>query len=297
MPAAIDAGLASRVHLDGAVAARAPIISARRGRRCGSVRRARRDSGRWKRDDNAPHTLAFPKLSFRVCTPGIMIRTMQEWQELEGGQSGAASRAEHRSTPAADGGNRRPRDGVRICRPARSAAPLHRLGRQEQRRRGCCVGGCRYRRGVNPPWGEVKKRRCRSTSTWCAFEAAFEIGAKPVDENVVEAVLSLRIDDLESRTTRSGHDVRSLAEQFDATRAEICRLLRGDLARSIPRTDGRDARGGTANLIGWHRASAASIRVASQRVCVRRTASVSAKMRRKGRSIARWDVHHCAPQS
>ena len=30
-----------------------------------------------------------------------------------------------------------------------------------------------------------------------AFEAAFEIGAKPVDENVVEAVLSLRIDDLE----------------------------------------------------------------------------------------------------
>jgi hypothetical protein len=28
-----------------------------------------------------------------------------------------------------------------------------------------------------------------------AFEAAFEIGAKPVDENVVEAVLSLQIDD------------------------------------------------------------------------------------------------------
>jgi hypothetical protein len=63
-----------------------------------------------------------------------------------------------------------------------------------------------------------------------AFEAAFEIGAKPVDENVVEAVLSLRIDDLEPRLTRSGYDVRSLAEQFDAKPTEIRRLLlRGDL--------------------------------------------------------------------
>ncbi|MEA2728130.1 MAG: hypothetical protein QOF70_2605 [Acetobacteraceae bacterium] len=68
-----------------------------------------------------------------------------------------------------------------------------------------------------------------------AFEAAFEIGAKPVDENVVEAVLSLRIDDLEPRLTRSGYDVRSLAEQFDAKPAEICRLLRGDLDPSRSR--------------------------------------------------------------
>ncbi len=62
-----------------------------------------------------------------------------------------------------------------------------------------------------------------------AFEAGFEIGAKPVDETVVEAVLSLRIDDLEPRLTRSGYDVRSLVEQFDAKPAEIRRLLRGDL--------------------------------------------------------------------
>jgi hypothetical protein len=68
-----------------------------------------------------------------------------------------------------------------------------------------------------------------------AFEAAFEIGAKPVDENVVEAVLSLRIDDLEPRLTRSGYDVRSLAEQFDAKPAEIRRLLRGDLDPSRSR--------------------------------------------------------------
>jgi hypothetical protein len=43
------------------------------------------------------------------------------------------------------------------------------------------------------------------------------------------AVASLRIDDLEPRLTRSGYDVRSLAEQFDAKPAEIRRLLRGDL--------------------------------------------------------------------
>ena len=62
-----------------------------------------------------------------------------------------------------------------------------------------------------------------------AFEAGFEVGAKPVDETVVEAVLSLRIDDLEPRLTRNGYDVRSLVEQFDAKPAEIRRLLRGDL--------------------------------------------------------------------
>jgi type II secretory pathway predicted ATPase ExeA len=50
-----------------------------------------------------------------------------------------------------------------------------------------------------------------------------------VDETVVEAVLSLRIDDLEPRLTRSGYDVRSLVEQFDAKPAEIRRLLRDDL--------------------------------------------------------------------
>jgi len=62
-----------------------------------------------------------------------------------------------------------------------------------------------------------------------AFEAGFEVGAKPVEESVVEAVLSLQIDDLEPRLTWNGYDVRSLVEQFDAKPAEIRRLLRGDL--------------------------------------------------------------------
>ena len=61
------------------------------------------------------------------------------------------------------------------------------------------------------------------------FEAGFEIGAKPVDVGVVEAVLSHQLDDLEPRLIRNGYDVRSLVEQFDAKPAEIRQLLRGDL--------------------------------------------------------------------
>ena len=62
-----------------------------------------------------------------------------------------------------------------------------------------------------------------------AFEAGFEIGAKPIDAGVVEAVLSSQLNDLEPQLTRNGHDLRSLVEQFDAKPAEIRPLLRGDL--------------------------------------------------------------------
>lgn len=62
-----------------------------------------------------------------------------------------------------------------------------------------------------------------------AFEAGFEIGAKPIDASVVEAVLSRQLNDLEPQLTRNGYDVRSLAEQFDTTPLDIRRLLQGDL--------------------------------------------------------------------
>ena len=62
-----------------------------------------------------------------------------------------------------------------------------------------------------------------------AFEAGFEIAAKPIDVSVINAVLSTQLDDLEPRLTRNGYDLRSLVEQFDAKPAEIRRLLRGDL--------------------------------------------------------------------
>ena len=62
-----------------------------------------------------------------------------------------------------------------------------------------------------------------------AFEAGFEIGARPIDASVVEAILSRQFDDLEPRLIRNGYDARSLIEQFDAKPAEIRQLLRGDL--------------------------------------------------------------------
>lgn len=62
-----------------------------------------------------------------------------------------------------------------------------------------------------------------------AFEAAFEIGAKPVDADMIDAVLSRQLDELEPRLTRNGYDLRSLAEQFDAKPSEVRRLLRGEL--------------------------------------------------------------------
>jgi hypothetical protein len=46
---------------------------------------------------------------------------------------------------------------------------------------------------------------------------------KPVDENVVEAVLSLRIDDLEPRLTRNGYDGWS-ADLKDGLEAVLARL-------------------------------------------------------------------------
>jgi hypothetical protein len=62
-----------------------------------------------------------------------------------------------------------------------------------------------------------------------AFEAGFEIGAKPIDASVVEAILSRQLNDLEPQLTRNGYDVRSLVERFDAKPSEIRQLLRGDL--------------------------------------------------------------------
>ena len=72
-----------------------------------------------------------------------------------------------------------------------------------------------------------------------AFEEGFRIGEKPITTDVVEAVLSRQIDDLEPRLTRHGYSVRTLAEQFNAKPAEIRRLLRGDLdaARARELTD------------------------------------------------------------
>jgi len=62
-----------------------------------------------------------------------------------------------------------------------------------------------------------------------AFEEGFRVGEKPVTAEVVEAVLSRQLDELEPRLTRHGYSVHTLSEQFNAKPAEIRRLLRGEL--------------------------------------------------------------------
>lgn len=49
-----------------------------------------------------------------------------------------------------------------------------------------------------------------------AFEAAYQVGEKPVTMAILESVLSKQIDDLEPTLTWHGYDVRGLAEQFNA---------------------------------------------------------------------------------
>ncbi|WP_439292170.1 MULTISPECIES: ExeA family protein [Rahnella] len=62
-----------------------------------------------------------------------------------------------------------------------------------------------------------------------AFETGFDMGVKPIDAGIVEAVLSRRIDDLEPQLTRHRYDIRALCTQFDAKPPEIRQLMRGTL--------------------------------------------------------------------
>jgi len=102
-----------------------------------------------------------------------------------------------------------------------------------------------------------------------AFEAGFEIGAKPIDTSVVEAVLSHQLNDLEPQLTRNGYDVRSLVElRCEAVRNPSAPAWR-PRPRAITRTHGRNARRRAADLIRLnHRASTCMISRPSQRSCV-----------------------------
>jgi hypothetical protein len=62
-----------------------------------------------------------------------------------------------------------------------------------------------------------------------AFEEAFRVGEKPVTVEVIEAVLSRQIDDLEPKLMRHGYDVRILASQFNVKPAEFRQFLQGAL--------------------------------------------------------------------
>lgn len=62
-----------------------------------------------------------------------------------------------------------------------------------------------------------------------AFEEAFRVDVKPVTVEVVEAVLSRHMDDLEPRLVRHGYDTRSVAELIGTKPGEVRLLLQGRL--------------------------------------------------------------------
>jgi type II secretory pathway predicted ATPase ExeA len=62
-----------------------------------------------------------------------------------------------------------------------------------------------------------------------AFEEGLPVGEKPVTAQLIEALLSPQLDDLEPRLRRHGYDVANLAELINAKQGEIRSLLRGDL--------------------------------------------------------------------
>lgn len=62
-----------------------------------------------------------------------------------------------------------------------------------------------------------------------AFEAAYQLGEKPVTTAIVESILSKQINDLEPTLTRHGYNIKALSEQFGAKPAEIRSLFRNQL--------------------------------------------------------------------
>jgi type II secretory pathway predicted ATPase ExeA len=62
-----------------------------------------------------------------------------------------------------------------------------------------------------------------------AFEAGYQVGESPVGAELVEAVLSKHLDDLESTITRQGYGLRELVQNFDAKSAEIKALFANQL--------------------------------------------------------------------
>jgi type II secretory pathway predicted ATPase ExeA len=61
------------------------------------------------------------------------------------------------------------------------------------------------------------------------LEEGLRLGEKPVTAQLVEALLSPQLDDLEPRLRRHGYDIPDLAELINARQGEIRSLLRGEL--------------------------------------------------------------------
>ena len=63
-----------------------------------------------------------------------------------------------------------------------------------------------------------------------AFEAAYQVGQKPVSVEIIDSVLAADLHALEATLTRNGYNTRALAELLNARPAEIRAFLHGQLA-------------------------------------------------------------------
>ena len=63
-----------------------------------------------------------------------------------------------------------------------------------------------------------------------AFEAAHKIGQKPVGVEVIESSLLRNLDDLESKLTRNGYNVKNLSELLNVRSSEVKSFLNGLLS-------------------------------------------------------------------
>ena len=62
-----------------------------------------------------------------------------------------------------------------------------------------------------------------------AFEEGYRIGQKPVETEIIDAILAKDINALEPRLTRHGYNAKALAELLDTKPAEIRSFLHGNL--------------------------------------------------------------------
>ena len=193
---------------------------------------------------------------------------------------------------------------------ARPTARLHRLGIQGIARRGRNARRRSDRRGGDAAGGEAEDAAANRPASGARVRGR-------VRENIVEAVLSGKLDELEPQLTRNGYDLRSLVEQFAAKPAEIRQLLRGDLSGGLRRRSAGWARSpGNRPFSACSQHPDAPRRYPSPAFCVatldlasvspslrsvsnsvRRThPPVSATLCQKPPLIARRAVHHdCAP--
>ncbi len=62
-----------------------------------------------------------------------------------------------------------------------------------------------------------------------ALEAAYLIGQKPVETEIMDSIFAKDRDDLEPQLTRQGYHIKTLAELLDTKPAEIRLFLHGKL--------------------------------------------------------------------